>query len=183
MKEPREPAGGPPSPRPTLEPPWGQALTWLWLWLWGSPGGIFSAAAAAATRLASPFHAVGNGCWLLQVLGAAGGSSVTVILPRFQGNGHLTLATSCVPRASRQPHVCSMPSLCSCSSPVSNPLQPYKLPKPVTPSHGEETGSKGAVPCLGPTSCHGGAPGSSQNEQGCLRGLAPTGGGGRALDL
>lgn len=50
---------------PSLEPTQVQALTWFWLWLWGTPGGVFGAATATSARLASPFHAVGNGRWLL----------------------------------------------------------------------------------------------------------------------
>lgn len=48
-----------------------EALTGLELWLRGSPGGVFRSAAATSTWLAPAFHAVGDGCRLLQVLGRA----------------------------------------------------------------------------------------------------------------
>lgn len=58
---------GPHLAQPRTRP--GPPLTWLWLWLWTSPGGTFGAVSATSARLASPFHAAGNGYWLLQVLG------------------------------------------------------------------------------------------------------------------
>ena len=103
--------------------PWnhpGEALTWLWLW--GSPGGVFSTTTAASTGLASPFHAVGNGCWLLQVLGAVGGSSdhLIVVLPRFHGNRHLTLASSPLSRGRGQPPTGSVSAVCSAFTPMAS---------------------------------------------------------------
>lgn len=46
-----------------------EALTGLELGFWGSPGCIFRSTATTSTWLAPTFHAVGDGCRLLQVLG------------------------------------------------------------------------------------------------------------------
>lgn len=78
---------GPHLAQPRTRP--GPPLTWLWLWLWTSPGGTFGAVSATSARLASPFHAAGNGYWLLQVLGqqvAQVSDRLKAVLPSSPGS-------------------------------------------------------------------------------------------------